>query len=721
MQGSSALLAFAISLVAAAPASAQLVSAPVTPEPATPDLIDRAEDSGAIDLERASLLRVYALSGDPRLPEAYESNRPWRGTMLLLQVQRDLPKLDPGRERRAVAAALRAPADPNLATCPGLGNGLMLLPNSVETEHFYIQYNASTPTEDGLDITDYANSLEESYAVEVTDFLWAEPPQTATAASEIPGKYHVRVEPLGTTLYGYVSSDGKYAGPVGDNPNTTWSDGDAIGSCMVLNSDYSTFGVPQAALDATTAHEYNHSIQFGYGALDGTSREPDLNLTEGSSTWMEDEAQDGANDNYNYLYPEFDSSMGEHPEDGSSEYAYWLTFRGLTERFGANTPGGSEEVMQDFWEITSRNQGTMLTAMQQALQGKQRTLAETFHDYAVAAKHMRTCGGNYFLPYCFEEAAGYAAGTPPTRPPGPPAANGMITSAPGSFNNLIEDNYTINWVTLPSSGSYDLTLATSAGVGQLRGTISCDTANGIALAPFPAVVGPNSSQTVSGFDPSSCAQAPVAVITNQSQTAPNPGNSSQQYTLSTVPASPATSPAVPARPTEVPPDNSAPVLPPGGTSTGGATSDTGATPTARDITRPVLNRISLSSRRFRAARSGAAVRPAAPLGTRIRYRLNEAAAVTLRYQRKTTGRRVGGRCRAATRGNSRRAKCIRWVRVRGTARHRGKAGTNAFRLTGRMRGRALRLGVYRLRLSARDGAGNASATRRSVSFRIVRR
>ena len=128
---------------------------------------------------------------------------------------------------------------------------------------------------------------------------------------------------------------------------------------------------PQQALDATTAHEFNHSLQFGYGALNGDNV-PDDNFIEGGATWMEDEVFDDANDNYNYLYPEFDDSMGEHDE--GDIYAYWLTWRGLTERFGTNGAGLGEQVMQDFWELTSRNAGDNLTAMQQALANKGSTL-----------------------------------------------------------------------------------------------------------------------------------------------------------------------------------------------------------------------------------------------------------------------------------------------------------------------------------------------------------
>jgi hypothetical protein len=114
---------------------------------------------------------------------------------------------------------------------------------------------------------------------------------------------------------------------------------------MVLNRDYGGFpSVPQAALDATTAHELNHSIQYGYGALHGSNL-PDDVFAEGGATWMEDEVHDGADDNHGYLWPTFADSLGDY--DGSP-YPYWITFRRLTERYGTGSAFGGEQVMQDF-------------------------------------------------------------------------------------------------------------------------------------------------------------------------------------------------------------------------------------------------------------------------------------------------------------------------------------------------------------------------------------
>ena len=704
-------------LVPATAGAQQPAPAVGLPAPSTPDLIDRAQEAGRIDNERANLYRVYALKNDSRLPAAYESDTPFDGTVELLKARREVRLMEAGPERSAVTAALRAPPDPNITNCDALS--VAALPDSTETEHFYIQYD-DLALESSLEIEDYEASLEQAWLTEIDSFNWADPPTTQLAEDEIDGKYHVRIDALGPGLYGFVSSVGTYAGEAengpfpGDNPNTSWDDLDADASCMGLNQDYTGFpSPPQESLDSTTGHEFNHSLQFGYGALSGTV--PDDSFIEGGATWMEDEVFDDANDNWNYLYPDFDSSMGEHEGD---IYAYWLTFRGLTERFGANTPGGAEQVMQDFWEIVSREEGSLLAPLQEALAAKGRTLPETFHDYAVAAKLMRPCGGVYFRPYCFEEATGYTS-----EGRGVPAAHGNIAAAGSSYPGSIEDNYTINWVTLPSSGSYNVTLSMGAtGGGQLRGTIACDTAAGVALAPFPAFVGPSSSQTVPGFDRSSCTGTPVAVITNQSQTADNPSSSAARaYSVSTAAASAQTAPVVPERPAEEPPDNGPG---PGGETPGGSTGGQpptgGGNTTIVDTVRPLLTGVGLSSRRFRAARAGRAI-SSAPRGMRVRYRLSEAATVSVRYERRVSGRRVGGRCRAVTRRNRGRQKCLRWVLVPGAGRRGGRAGANSFRLSGRMNGLTLRRGVYRLRLSARDAARNTSNPRRSPRFRIVRR
>jgi hypothetical protein len=89
-------------------------------------------------------------------------------------------------------------------------------------------------------------------------------------------------------------------------------------------------------------------------------------------------------------------------------------------------------------------------------------------------------------------------------------------------------------------------------------------------------------------------------------------------------------------------------------------------------------------------------------------------------ERATVGRRVGGACRRTTPSNRRRARCRRYVALKGSATRAGQAGANSLKFRGRMRGRALRPHRYRLALRASDAAGNRSAVRRA-RFRIVAR
>ena len=243
--------------------------------PPTPELIERAEQGGQLGRSRADLYRAYALAAPERLPAAFRSAAPWDGTLTLLEVRRDLPTLR--QAEREKIQALLAPQ----AQGPSCSSESSNQTSTHTTTHFHITYDG---VDAGLTVAGYAASLEDSWQTEVDSFGWAAPP--IFAANPAPGnRYHVRIDDLGPGLYGFVSPQGTYAGFVGNNPATAWDDADAYASCMVLNRDYSGFpSTPQASLDSTTAHEFNHSIQFGYGALAGANT-PDDVFVEGGATW----------------------------------------------------------------------------------------------------------------------------------------------------------------------------------------------------------------------------------------------------------------------------------------------------------------------------------------------------------------------------------------------------------------------------------------------------
>jgi hypothetical protein len=148
--------------------------------------------------------------------------------------------------------------------------------------------------------------------------------------------------------------------------------------------------------------------------------------------------------------------------------------------------------------------------------------------------------------------------------------------------------------------------------------------------------------------------------------------------------------------------------------------DAGPTP-GRDAVAPVLRSLSLSRTAFVAANTGPSAIAAAKVGTTVSYRLSEAARVTFTVVRRKAGIRRGGRCVKRTRRAPANAKrCTRWVRVKGSFAQDGATGANSIRFMGRLRGRALRPGRYRLVVRAKDAAGNATARPVRRGFKIVR-
>ncbi|HEV8153175.1 MAG TPA: hypothetical protein VGP78_09590 [Solirubrobacteraceae bacterium] len=142
---------------------------------------------------------------------------------------------------------------------------------------------------------------------------------------------------------------------------------------------------------------------------------------------------------------------------------------------------------------------------------------------------------------------------------------------------------------------------------------------------------------------------------------------------------------------------------------GGGAPGSGPAAGATDTVLPVISGLSLSRRSFRAGGSGAVVR----------FTLSEAGSVRLTVERATSGRRVDGRCARPTRSNRRARRCTRYAALSTTLRRQGSAGSNRLTFRGRLAGRELRAGGYRLRIVATDAAGNRSSAV-IVRFRIVR-
>lgn len=126
-----------------------------------------------------------------------------------------------------------------------------------------------------------------------------------------------------------------------------------------------------------------------------------------------------------------------------------------------------------------------------------------------------------------------------------------------------------------------------------------------------------------------------------------------------------------------------------GPATSTSLAGTSPSPAAIDpATGPALGKLGLSSARLRVGGRGVVVS----------YNLSALATVAFRIERQ-----VGGH----------------YTTMPGSFTAAGLRGDNTLTFRGRLRGRALAAGRYRLRAAATDGAGNASAVQR-VRFRVVR-
>jgi hypothetical protein len=164
------------------------------------------------------------------------------------------------------------------------------------------------------------------------------------------------------------------------------------------------------------------------------------------------------------------------------------------------------------------------------------------------------------------------------------------------------------------------------------------------------------------------------------------------------------------------------VFPPANGSGGTGTTSPSETTSAAHADRRApsfLGLVKADPTRFEVAHKGDRARALAPGagGTTFRYSLSEAATVTFAIERRTSGRKVKGRCRAKTRANARRPRCARFRRI-GSFDARAAAGANGTPFSGRINSRPLKPGRYRALLGGVDAAGNRSP-RATASFTVL--
>jgi hypothetical protein len=100
----------------------------------------------------------------------------------------------------------------------------------------------------------------------------------------------------------------------------------------------------------------------------------------------------------------------------------------------------------------------------------------------------------------------------------------------------------------------------------------------------------------------------------------------------------------------------------------------------------------------------------------VSYTLSEASTVSLQLEKKTAGRKVGGKCVPQTKKNRRHARCPRFKPIGARFSGGGNAGANQVTLPN---GKHLRPGTYRVTITTTDAAGNTST--RSTTFKVKKK
>jgi hypothetical protein len=127
--------------------------------------------------------------------------------------------------------------------------------------------------------------------------------------------------------------------------------------------------------------------------------------------------------------------------------------------------------------------------------------------------------------------------------------------------------------------------------------------------------------------------------------------------------------------------------------------------------------LTVSPKAFRTLNGGQAIfsarKKAAPVGATVSYALSAAASVSFSVERKVLGRKAGTKCVAKTKANKGKPKCPLYKAVKGGFTHSGAAGANSFKFSGRIGGKALKPGAYRL-------VGKTGTSALGAGFKIVK-
>ncbi|MGH2960112.1 MAG: hypothetical protein ACRDKE_10950 [Solirubrobacterales bacterium] len=120
--------------------------------------------------------------------------------------------------------------------------------------------------------------------------------------------------------------------------------------------------------------------------------------------------------------------------------------------------------------------------------------------------------------------------------------------------------------------------------------------------------------------------------------------------------------------------------------------------TSKDVTAPALSAVKTSTTKYE-------------LGTKkpgftLTFTSSEAASLTAKFTKKGPGKKSGKSCKKPTKKNAKAKNCSRWVAVKGSIALNAVLGANTLVFKGKVGGKKLGAGTYRLTLTGSDATGN---------------
>ncbi|MEK7146552.1 MAG: fibronectin type III domain-containing protein, partial [Patescibacteria group bacterium] len=241
--------------------------------------------------------------------------------------------------------------------------------NALETEHFILEFSdliLGQTDDDGDGISNViellAESAEESWDVVIEDMNYEEP------------------VPDGSKLTVILDDRNEFLFPGAIGVTTLLSDGVTP---VVAVDPWLTDGI----LEVTMAHEFFHSVQFGYDP-GFASTYSGINFAEASAVWVEDVVYDEVDDYLNYLesffnYPDYSIFASIVPDGTLYEYALMIWPKFLSEYYE------DDSIILDIWETyfdsnldeTSNNKS--FEAVRDVIEGRGDTLSDIYREFTL--------------------------------------------------------------------------------------------------------------------------------------------------------------------------------------------------------------------------------------------------------------------------------------------------------------------------------------------------